>query len=166
MSKLFSLTNGDANSNPIKLAKEKGITSHLYADADQLLKMLDECLRSKPELGLMEQGRELPCYVIKIEEFYTPVCYDPPASRQVLVAYDRDANEWLLVTASWFAGVSDMILPSYLFIDELQMLVNVVKQISEQAKVRIYTALDIVATTRSSHLARMEKENSEWYRNN
>jgi hypothetical protein len=146
-----------AENDPVKLAKEHGINSHFYADLEQLIELLNEGIKNGPQMGLLNQGRELPCYFIKIEEFYTPICYDPPAGRLILFAHDSNSNEWLLLGANWFAGVADMMLPSHIFIDELEMLVNVVRTISTEAKVRIFSAVDILATTRSDHLAtRME----------
>ena len=145
--------------DPALLAKEQGITSHFFADIEILVELLKENLSSGPQLGLMDQGRELPCYIIRIEEFYTPVCYEPPASRHILLARDESVDEWLLLGVNWFAGVSDMMLPSHLFIDELEMLVAAVQRLSAQSKVRIYSVVDILATTRSNHLA--EKTESQ-----
>jgi hypothetical protein len=144
-------------SDPVRLAKEMGVTSQYYANADILAQLLSESIQSGPQMGLLEQGRELPCYIVKIEEFYTPVCYDPPASRQLILAYDKTIDEWLLLAISWFAGVSDMSLPSFLFIDELEMIVAAVKQLSARAKVRIYSAVDIQPMTRNNNQeSRME----------
>ncbi|MEW6731678.1 MAG: hypothetical protein AB1489_10155 [Acidobacteriota bacterium] len=139
--------------NPALLAKEKGISSHFYADADQLAASLADHLQQQSSpLGLMMYGRQLPCYIVKIEEFFTPVCYDPPASRQVLLAYDEEDQEWLLLGANWFAGMSDMVLPSHLFIDELDLIIVAVQRLSPEAKVRIYSAVDILPITRSDHM--------------
>lgn len=148
-----------AEDDPVRLAKEQGINSHFYADTEMLTDLLSDCIKSGPQMGLLDGGRELPCYFLRIEEFYTPICYDPPASRLVIVAHDRKINEWLLLGTNWFTGINDMMLPSHLFVDELDMLVEAVRNFSSDAKVRIYATVDIIATTRNNHIAaRMESQ--------
>src|SRR5205823_4475881 len=117
---------------------ERGINSHFFADAEQLSAALAAVLKEESQLELEDEGRDLPCYTIKIEEFYTPVCYDPPANRQILLAWDEANKEWVLVGAVWLSGKSDIMIASHLYLDELDMIVAAVQKNSEQAKLRVY----------------------------
>lgn len=137
--------------DPVFLAKERGISSHIFADTNTFHASLVEALAKSPPMALVDGERELPCYVIPIEKFYTPVCYAPPASRQVLLVQDQEANEWLLLGATWFAGISEMVLASHIYIDELQMIETAIKRISEDSRIRIDSSAEIRPAARKYH---------------
>lgn len=141
----------------VLLAKEKGISSHIFADTDTFHASLIEALAKAPPMALVDGGRELPCYVIPLEKLYTPICYDPPASRQVLLVQDREANEWLLLGATWFAGISEMVLASHIYIDELQMIEAALKKTSEESRIRIDSSAEIRPAARN-HRSKDSKE--------
>ncbi len=135
--------------DPVFLAKQRGISSHTFADTNEFYASLVEALAKDPPMALVDGERELPCYAIPIERLYTPICHTPPASRQVLLV--RDQEEWLLLGATWFAGISEMVLASHIYIDELQMIEAALKRISEDSRIRIDSSAEIRATARNHH---------------
>lgn len=139
--------------DPVYLAQQQGVSSQLFATVQQLPNIINQAIAKGPQLGLIDGGQELPCYIINIEEFYTPINYQPPASRQVIIAHNEQTAEWLLLAVNWFAGLKEIVLPSYLFIDELQMLSEAVHKLSDRANLHIYNSIDIYPLTRTAHLA-------------
>lgn len=126
-----------------QLAQEKGITTHIFVSLEEFANSLGEQIKQASSLGLIEDGREIPCYVVRIEKLFSPVYYDPPASRQVILAHRKEEDEWVLIGSTWFAGFTDMVLASHLYADELELIVKAVQKISKQAKIRLHAAVEI-----------------------
>ncbi|MCS6885579.1 MAG: hypothetical protein RMM17_04410 [Acidobacteriota bacterium] len=143
--------------DPVLLAK-KGFSTQIFTDAERFYLLLTEALAKAPPMAFLDDGRELPCYVIELERFYTPVCYSPPASRQVLLVRDADADEWLLFGATWFSGVGDMVISLHLYIDELQIIESAIRRISQDSNLRIDSGAEIKASSRGIKASSLASE--------